>query len=65
LANCIRTGARPEVDGEEGRRDVALTYAPFESGRLGRAVTLDEVLQASHGPAYAYQGEIDRQIGLL
>ena len=65
LASCIRTGARPEVDGEEGRRDVALTYAPFESGRLGRAVTLDEVLQASHGPAYAYQGEIDRQIGLL
>ncbi len=65
LATCIRTGAQPEVDGEEGRRDVALTYAPFESGRLGRAVTLDEVLQASHGPAYAYQGEIDRQIGLL
>ncbi len=65
LGECIRTGATPEVSGEEGRRDVALTYAAFESGRLGRAVTLDELLQASHGPAYEYQAEIDRQIGLL
>jgi hypothetical protein len=47
---------------EEGRRDLALTYAPFESGLLGRAVTLDEVLS---GQASAYQHEIDAALKLL
>ncbi len=62
FGECIRTGRQPEVTGEEGRADVALTYAPFESGRLGRPVTLDEVID---GRADAYQREIDRQLGLL
>jgi cytochrome P450/predicted dehydrogenase len=44
LSECIRTGAAPEVTGEEGRNDVALVYAPFESGRLGRPVTLEDML---------------------
>lgn len=61
LGECIRTGARPEVTGEEGRADVALTYAPFESGRLGRSVTLDDMIA---GRAYVYQGEIDEILGL-
>jgi len=61
LGECIRTGARPEVTGEEGRADVALTYAPFESGKLGRAVTLEELI----GPSVdAYQREIDEHLGL-
>src|ERR671911_627709 len=47
--------------GEEGRADLALNYAPFEAGRLGRPVTLDEVIS---GQAYVYQGEIDAMIGL-
>jgi predicted dehydrogenase len=51
-----------EVTGEEGRADVALTYAPFESGRLGRAVTLEEMIA---GRADAYQREIDEKLGLL
>src|SRR5437870_6603457 len=34
---------QPEVTGEEGRADVALSYAPFESGRLGRPITLEEL----------------------
>jgi predicted dehydrogenase len=62
LGECIRTGAQPEVTGEEGRADVALNYAPLESGRLGRAVTLDEVVNSR---VDAYQREIDAQIGLL
>jgi hypothetical protein len=62
LGECVRTGAQPEVTGEEGRADVALNYAPFESGRLGRAVTLAEVID---GRADAYQREIDQQLGLV
>jgi len=61
LGECIRTGADPEVTGAEGRADVALTYAPFESGRLGRPVTLDDMLARR---AYVYQGEIDEILGL-
>jgi predicted dehydrogenase len=56
LGECIRTGADPEMTGEEGRADVALTYAPFESGLLGRPVTLDDMVS---GRADVYQREID------
>jgi predicted dehydrogenase len=62
LGVCASSGAEPEVTLDEGRRDLALTYAPFESGMLGRAVTLDEVLS---GTASAYQAEIDARLGLL
>ena len=61
LGSCVATGSQPEVTLEEGRRDLALTYAPFESGAVGRAVTLDEVLS---GSANAYQREIDAVLGL-
>jgi len=62
LGECIRNGTPPEVTGEEGLADVALTYAPFESGRLGRAVTFDEMVNAE---ADAYQREIDQKLGLI
>jgi predicted dehydrogenase len=62
LAACIRSGATPEVTGEEGLADVALTYAPFESGRLGRAVTFDELVSSA---ADAYQRDIDVSLGLV
>ena len=62
LGECILTGAQPEVTGEEGRADVALVYAPFEAGRLGRAVTLDELIE---GRADIYLREIDAMLGLL
>ena len=61
LAECIGTGATPEVSGEEARADVALTYAPFEAGRLGRPVTLPELID---GRADVYQREIDAMLGL-
>jgi predicted dehydrogenase len=62
LGECVLTGKDPEVTGEEGRADVALTYAPFEAGRLGRPVTLDDVV---HGRADRYQREVDEKLGLL
>jgi predicted dehydrogenase len=62
LGDCVASGATPEVTLEEGRRDLALTYAPFESGVLGRAVTLEEVLS---GAADAYQREIDGTVGCV
>jgi predicted dehydrogenase len=55
LADCVRRGVEPEVTGEEGMADVALAYAPVESGRLGRPVTLAEILNGSASP---YQDEI-------
>jgi predicted dehydrogenase len=62
LARCVRTGARPEVDGELGRRDVALVYALFESQLAGRPVTIAEV---ESGAVDAYQREIDEYLGLV
>lgn len=62
LAACVRSGARPEVDGAVGRRDVALVYALFESQAVGRAVTIAEV---EAGEVDAYQREIDEHLGLV
>ncbi|MDP8924180.1 MAG: Gfo/Idh/MocA family oxidoreductase [Chloroflexota bacterium] len=62
LGECVLTGAPPEVTGEEARADVALTYAPFEAGRLGRPVTLEDLIS---GRADVYQREIDEMLGLL
>lgn len=61
LGECVRTGAEPELTGAEGRADVALTYAPFESGRLGRPVTLEDMVS---GRADAYQREIDEMLAV-
>lgn len=62
LAECIRSGARPEVDGEVGKRDVALVNAIFESQAAGRPVTMAEVESSA---VDAYQREIDEHLGLL
>jgi predicted dehydrogenase len=61
LGACATSGAQPEVTLDEGRRDLALTYAPFESGCLGRAVTLDEVLS---GAASTYQADINKRLAV-
>jgi predicted dehydrogenase len=61
LGACVVSGAQPEVTLDEARRDLALTYAPFESGALGRAVALDEVLSSA---ASTYQSELDARLGL-
>jgi predicted dehydrogenase len=62
LAQCVRTGAQPEVTGEVALRDIALVYALFESDRAGRPVTIDEV---ESGGVDAYQREIDEHLNLV
>jgi predicted dehydrogenase len=62
LGECIRTGTQPEVTGEEGRADLALNYGPFEAGRLGRPLTMEELIA---GRADPYQREVDEKLGLL
>lgn len=62
FAECIRTGAKPEVDGAVAKRDVALVYALFESQVAGRPVTIDEVETSA---VDGYQREIDEYLGLI
>ena len=62
LAECVRAGKPPEVDGAVGRRDVALVYALFESAAAGRPVTIAEVEASA---VDAYQREIDEYLGLV
>jgi predicted dehydrogenase len=62
FAECIATGTPPEVTGEVGRRAVAIVYSLFESGKLGRPVTIEEVEAVE---VDAYQREIDQALGLV
>jgi hypothetical protein len=62
LANCVRTGTQPEVDGTAGREAVALMCALFESQVAGRPVSMEEVRS---GQVDAYQREIDQHVGLV
>jgi len=62
FGRCVREGAEPEVGGLLGRRAVALVNAVFESGRLGRPVTIAEVESEE---VDAYQREIDEYLGLV
>jgi predicted dehydrogenase len=61
FAECIRTGADPEVDGHVAKRAIAMVYALFESQIAGRPVTIAEI---EDGRLDAYQQEIDDHIGL-
>lgn len=62
LADCVRSGARPEVDGTAARRAVALVYALFESQAVNRPVTIAEVESSA---VDAYQRDIDTHLGLI
>lgn len=62
LARCVCEGARPEVGGTTALRSLALVYALFESDRVGRSVTLDEVMNSS---VDLYQRDLDEQLGLV
>ncbi len=53
---AVRTGGRPEVDGEEGLKTLAVPLAVYESGYTGHAVKVADVLA---GRAGTYQREID------
>ena len=43
LAECVLTGAKPEVDALEGRSALAVCHAALESGVLNRPVTVAEI----------------------
>ncbi|MEQ6897792.1 Gfo/Idh/MocA family oxidoreductase [Microbacterium sp. KR10-403] len=58
FADAVLDGRPPEVDGAGGLRALAVVHAAFESGLLGRAVHVDEVLT---GAVHAYQDDIDAQ----
>ncbi len=62
LAESIRTGTPPEVDGGVAKRAIALVYSLFESQAAGRPVTIEEV---ETGEVDAYQREIDEHLGLV
>lgn len=62
LGECVLNGRRPEVSGEEARRDVALVYAACESSVANRFVTLDEVEELRID---GYQRDIDADLGLI
>ena len=50
------------MTGEEARADVALAYAPIESGRSGGPVSLDDMIS---GRVNSYLSEVDELLGLL
>jgi 1,5-anhydro-D-fructose reductase (1,5-anhydro-D-mannitol-forming) len=58
---AINNGTPVQMSGEEGTIDLALSYAILESGLIGRAVTLEEMLT---GEVNGYQKEIDAYYGL-
>ena len=62
FGECITRGVKPEVTGEVGRRDVALVNAAFESGVVGRAVTIAEVESLA---VSEYQADIDEHFKLV
>lgn len=62
FADAIMTGRSPEVDGYTGMTAVAAVLGAYESGQLGRTVTMDEML---NGAVSTYQDEIDTALGLL
>jgi predicted dehydrogenase len=45
FAHCIRTGERPETDGEGGLVALALIRAAIESARTGKQVALEEMMR--------------------
>lgn len=62
FADAILTGRAPEVDGHGGMTAVAAVLGAYESGLLGRPVTMEEMLS---GAVSAYQDQIDSALGLL
>jgi predicted dehydrogenase len=62
FAESILKGRPTEVDLVAAVRSVALPYAMLESSKIGRAVTMKEVMNEE---VAAYQDEINRSIGLI
>ena len=61
FGRAIIEGRPAEVDGRAATTAVAAILGAYESGRIGRAVTLDELLS---GDVAATQADIDIALGL-
>ncbi len=59
FAEAIISGRQPEVDGAFGLRSLALSYGFLESDRLGRFITVEELLTSDDLP---YQQEIEASL---
>jgi predicted dehydrogenase len=55
--DAVQNGSRPEVDGWDGLRTLALVESIYESALTGRAIRTDEMLAGKVGEAW--QAEID------
>ena len=62
FAAAVLGNRPPEIDGDGGLTAVAALLGVYESGRLGRAVTMEEMLD---GSVSSYQDELDHALGLL
>lgn len=61
FAESILKGRSPSVNSYQAARSVGLIYAMLESARLGRSVTMDEIMNEK---VTTYQDEINDIIGL-
>ena len=61
FAESILKGRSPGVNSYQAKRSVGLTYAMLESAKLGRSVTMDEIMSEK---VTTYQDEINDIIGL-
>jgi predicted dehydrogenase len=59
FAEAILNDRQPEVDGAFGLRSLAISYGFLESDRLGRFVTVDELLTSDDLP---YQKEVEEAL---
>jgi len=62
FAGAVLGNHAPEVDGHGGMTALAAMLGIFESNRLGRAVTMDELLD---NRVSGYQDDLDRTAGLV
>ena len=58
---AIQTGEKPDNDGWEGLRDIAVSYAITESSWFGRPVRVEDVIS---GKVEGYQKELNEKYGL-
>ena len=62
FAAAVLAGTAPEIDGHGGLTAVAALLGVYESGLLGREVSMADLLD---GTVSGYQDELDRAMGLL
>lgn len=56
FVDAIANNREPDVTGEQGLRSLAVVFGFLEAERLGRAVSVDEIL---HGDTAVYEAEIE------